>query len=157
MVRGGLLERPSLLFFSRDPDFHVIIHDKSDFDVLDFKKLSEFLIDIHPDIVVNAVSYNLVEQAEENPQLAHRVNQKLPKQLVEILEDRNTYLVNFSTYMVFDGKRTIPYLEEDGPNPKSVYGMSKLKGEEAIISGHLKKLDYYQDLLALWPLGCKLC
>ena len=148
--KRGLIGKALSYVFSKDPGYELILHDKSEFDVLDFAKLSEYLIDIKPDIVLNAVSYNLPLSAEENPEMANRVNFELPKKIVEILKHWDSYLVHFSTYMVFDGKRNVPYAEKDKPNPKSVYGLSKLKGEEALINGNLTK---WFIIRTSWPFG----
>jgi len=148
--KRGLIGKALSYVFSKDPGFELILHDKSEFDVLDFDKLSKYLIDIKPDIVLNAVSYNLPFSAEENPELANRVNFELPQKIVEILKCWDSYLVHFSTYMVFDGKRNVPYVEEDKPNPKSVYGLSKLRGEKAVIEGNLKN---WLIIRTSWPFG----
>ena len=148
--KRGLIGRALSYVFSKDSAFELILHDKFEFDVLDFGKLSEFLINIKPDIVLNAVSYNLSLSAEENSELANRVNFELPKKIVEILKHWDSYLVHFSTYMVFDGKRNVPYVEEDKPNPKSVYGLSKLRGEKAVIEGNLKN---WLIIRTSWPFG----
>ena len=148
--KRGLISQALSYIFSKDPAFEIILYDKFEFDLLDFGELSEFLMDIRPDIVLNAGSYNLPLSAEEDPDLTLRVDFEIPKKIVEILKHWDSYLVHFSSYMVFDGKRNVPYREEDKPNPKSVYGISKLRGEEALIGGNLKN---WLIIRTSWPFG----
>jgi dTDP-4-dehydrorhamnose reductase len=87
---------------------------------------------IAPDLVVNAGAYTAVDQAEKEPELAHRVNADAPAALAAACAARGIGLVHFSTDYVFDGAGTRPYREDDPTAPLGAYGASKLAGEHAV-------------------------
>jgi len=85
-----------------------------------------------PDIIVNPAAYTAVDKAEAEPELAQAINGIAPGILAEEARQLGALLVHYSTDYVFDGSQTAPYTEDDPPNPQSVYGQSKLAGENAI-------------------------
>ena len=85
-----------------------------------------------PDIIVNAAAYTAVDKAESEIQLAHQINAVAPQIMAEESNNINAKLIHISTDYVFDGKNNLPYLENYTTNPLSVYGKSKLAGEENI-------------------------
>jgi dTDP-4-dehydrorhamnose reductase len=87
---------------------------------------------IAPDIVVNAAAHTAVDRAESEPDAAFRANAQAPQVIAEACARRGIRLVHYSTDYVFDGRATRPYREDDPTTPASVYGASKLAGEEAI-------------------------
>lgn len=87
-------------------------------------------------VLINAAAYTNVERAEDEPELAHRVNAEGPRLLAEAAGDAGLGFVHVSTDFVFDGRKTAPYVETDEPNPCSVYGASKLAGERAVVAAH---------------------
>ncbi|WP_223621243.1 dTDP-4-dehydrorhamnose reductase [Lysobacter sp. ESA13C] len=87
---------------------------------------------VRPDHVVNATAYTAVDRAESERELAFAVNAQAPARLAELCSADGIGLVHYSTDYVFDGNGTRPYLESDPTGPLSVYGESKLAGEEAI-------------------------
>lgn len=87
---------------------------------------------IHPDWIVNAAAYTAVDKAEQEQDLAHRINGRAPGVLAEAAARVGALLVHYSTDYVFDGTATTPYAESAITNPQSEYGRSKLAGEEAI-------------------------
>lgn len=90
-----------------------------------------YLREHRPAIVFNCAAYNLVDQAEAEPEAAFAVNTLGVRKLAEVCRDLDAVLVHFSTNFVFglDGFRPEPYRESDAPGPLSVYGVSKLAGE----------------------------
>ncbi len=88
--------------------------------------------DIQPSFVVNAAAYNLVDDCEKNPDAAFAVNARGAGNVARAAAQIGTAVVHFSTDYVFDGAKGKPYAETDTPNPISVYGKSKLAGEEAV-------------------------
>lgn len=86
----------------------------------------------HPDIVVNAAAFNNVDGAESDPDAAYRGNALGPRNLAVVTAARGLPLLHVSTDYVFAGTRTRPYHEFDRPHPRSVYGASKLAGEDAV-------------------------
>jgi len=85
-----------------------------------------------PEAVVNAAAYNFVDRAESEHEAAFRGNALGPRNLAEATAEAGASIVHVSTDYVFDGEAGRPYDERDTPNPLSVYGRSKLAGEEAV-------------------------
>lgn len=106
---------------------------RQDGDVLDPEFLKSRIATINPDVVFNAIAWTKVDDAEDHPQEAMRLNRGLPDSLARILSVReNTRLVHFSTDFVFSGMHQGYCKEEEEPNPISVYGQTKLEGERAV-------------------------
>lgn len=87
---------------------------------------------IQPDLIVNPAAYTAVDKAESEPDLAYAINAIAPQTLAEEAAKLNAALIHFSTDYVYDGSKAADYLETDAVNPLSVYGKSKLTGEQAI-------------------------
>jgi len=104
----------------------------SDLDITDLKMTQEVLEKYSPDAVINTAAYNRVDDAEDNPEVALRINTIGARNLAYCCLKANTSLVHISTDYVFSGEKNSPYFEEDDPNPKSVYGISKLAGEQMV-------------------------
>ncbi len=85
-----------------------------------------------PNIIINAAAYTAVDKAESEPAKAMQINGVAPGVLAEEAKKVGALLVHYSTDYVFDGAKTTPYLETDGPNPLGAYGRSKLAGDEAV-------------------------
>ena len=85
-----------------------------------------------PQLIVNAAAYTAVDKAESEPEVAMRINASAPGVLAEEAKRLGAMLVHYSTDYVFDGTKRTGYVEDDAPNPLSVYGRSKLAGERAI-------------------------
>ncbi len=88
--------------------------------------------DLRPQLIVNAAAYTAVDQAEDDVNMAMAINAIAPGVLAEEAKRCGAALVHYSTEYVFDGSKTGAYLEEDAPSPLSVYGRSKLAGEQAV-------------------------
>lgn len=85
-----------------------------------------------PQVILNASAYTAVDRAETEPDLAMAINGHAPRILAEEALRLNALLVHYSTDYVFDGNKQGPWTETDTPHPLSVYGATKLAGEEAI-------------------------
>ena len=85
-----------------------------------------------PNILLNAAAYTAVDKAESEPEKAMQINGMAPGILAEEARRSGALLVHYSTDYVFDGTKTMPYVETDTPNPLGAYGRSKLAGDEAI-------------------------
>jgi len=101
----------------------------SDIDVTEFKVSEKILKNIQPEAVINCASYVRVDDAEDFADKAFAVNALGARNMALICKDLNSILVHISTDYVFDGRKRLPYTEEDIPNPLNVYGNSKLSGE----------------------------
>ncbi len=107
---------------------------KEDLDLCDADRIRQTVRAIRPDLIVNAAAYTAVDQAEKEPDLAMALNGTAPGILAEEAKKTGSALIHYSTDYVFDGQKTSgAYQEEDAPNPLSVYGKTKLAGEQAII------------------------
>jgi dTDP-4-dehydrorhamnose reductase len=85
-----------------------------------------------PDLIINAAAHTAVDQAESEPDAAFAINAIAPGILAQEAKALGIPLIHYSTDYVFDGSKPAPYTEADTPNPLSVYGQSKLAGEQAI-------------------------
>ena len=101
-------------------------------DLTDLDSIASVVSRIRPDVVVNATAYTAVDRAEDESELAYRVNAEAPKHLAAACVAHDSALVHYSTDYVFDGTATRPYREDDPTSPLGVYGTSKLAGEAAI-------------------------
>ena len=91
------------------------------------------VIDQHqPDLIINPAAYTKVDQAEDEPELAFKINRDAPRVMAEKAREYNIPLIHFSTDYVFNGEKEGVYVEDDPTNPLGVYGRSKWSGEEAI-------------------------
>ena len=102
---------------------------------LDLSKIDSIepaVLDILPDIIINAAAYTAVDNAEEEPGLAMTINGVAPGVLAEAAKKVGASLIHYSTDYVFDGRSDTPYREEDATCPLSIYGESKLTGEKNI-------------------------
>ncbi|WP_022949234.1 dTDP-4-dehydrorhamnose reductase [Methylohalobius crimeensis] len=94
--------------------------------------LADVVRTLKPGLIVNAAAYTAVDRAEQEPELAQRINTVAPGVLAEEAKRIGAGLVHFSTDYVFTGDADRPYHEDDTTGPQGVYGRTKLKGEEAI-------------------------
>lgn len=87
---------------------------------------------VRPDLIVNAAAHTAVDKAESEPELARTLNALAPGVLAQEAHKLGAWLVHYSTDYVFDGSGSQPWLETDTPAPLSVYGQTKLEGEQLI-------------------------
>jgi dTDP-4-dehydrorhamnose reductase len=87
-----------------------------------------------PEVIINATAYTAVDRAESESSLVYAINADGPAAIAEEASSLGAALIHFSTDYVFDGTKGKPYVETDTPNPLSVYGKSKLAGEQAVQS-----------------------
>ena len=94
--------------------------------------LDTLVRELRPQLVLNAVAHTAVDRAEDEPALAHRVNAEAVAELAQACKRQGAKLVHYSTDYVFDGRLRRPIREDDPTGPVSVYGRTKLAGEQAI-------------------------
>lgn len=85
-----------------------------------------------PDYVINAAAYTAVDKAEQEKDLAYRINHLAVREMAELCGEKKISLIHISTDFIFNGQNFKPYQSDDIPDPESVYGKSKLKGEQAV-------------------------
>lgn len=111
---------------------NVVSFGRNELDLANFDALRKAVHTVQPQLIVNAAAYTSVDKAESEPELAMAVNGIAPGILAKEAKHCNAVLIHYSTDYVYDGCKEAPYVEDDEPNPISVYGQSKLAGEIAI-------------------------
>ena len=127
---AGQLGRDLMKVFSADA--HVTGYDLPAVSIADPAAVRECLARDTPDLVINAGAYTNVEGAEDNPAEAFRINEGGARIVAEVTRAANLPLIHYSTDFVYDGHKRTPYEPGDAPNPLSVYGKTKLAGDEAV-------------------------
>jgi dTDP-4-dehydrorhamnose reductase len=112
----------------------VIAADRPEYALTD-PMLGEKIAAQRPDLVIHTAAYTDVDGCEQDPETAFTVNAQGTRRVAEGTAKANARLIYLSTDYVFDGKKTEPYTERDPVNPLSVYGRSKLAGEEEAVKG----------------------
>jgi dTDP-4-dehydrorhamnose reductase len=130
--------------------FDLHLFDLPDFDLTNRAQVFEVLANIDPDVIINCAAYTNVDGAESEQNLAMMVNGTAVGFLAEAALNNDATLVHISTDYVFDGDNPAPYTETDSANPQSVYGQSKLLGEQSVESTNLTK---YFILRTSWLYG----
>lgn len=115
----------------------------------DAEALRALVRSVRPYLIVNAAAYTAVDKAETEIDLAMAVNAQAPGILGEEAARIGAWMIHYSTDYVFDGTAAQPYVETDATNPLSVYGRSKLAGEQALQAA----LDRHLILRTSWVLG----
>ncbi len=98
------------------------------------------IADVRPDVVINAAAYTAVDQAEDEPERAYRINAEAAREVAAAAAVIGARIIQLSTDYVFDGRASGPYAEDAKPNPLGVYGRTKLAGEEAVRASNPQNL-----------------
>ncbi|MEO8332684.1 MAG: dTDP-4-dehydrorhamnose reductase [Gallionella sp.] len=101
-------------------------------DLTDLKGIAETVRSVAPDVIVNAAAHTAVDKAESEQDLARTLNALAPGTLAQEAKLAGTWLIHYSTDYVFDGSGDRPWAETDATGPLSVYGATKLEGEQLI-------------------------
>lgn len=102
-------------------------------DIRDPKKIAEYVRSNRPDAIINCAGFTLVDKCETEKELAFELNGQAPKNLAQAANDARCPVFHISSDYVFSGSKSGEYLEDDAPGPLSVYGKSKLLGEQNIM------------------------
>jgi len=111
--------------------YEAIYTTRAEINIADLNTAKKKIIQLNPDVVINAGAYTAVDYAEENKETADLVNNTAVGNIADVCKKLDCWLIHISTDYVFDGRLKRPYNEEDTPNPLNVYGQSKLNGELA--------------------------
>lgn len=106
--------------------------DLEDLDITNFNEVQNFVCKLKPYIIINAAAYTSVDACESNEDIAFKVNALGPRNLAIAAEEVGSKIIHISTDYVFKGEGNVPYREYDVTNPVSVYGKSKLAGENFV-------------------------
>jgi dTDP-4-dehydrorhamnose reductase len=110
----------------------VVAPSHAELDLSSAGRIRDVVRSVRPDLIVNPAAYTAVDRAEQEPDLARRINALAPAVLAEEARALGVPLIHFSTDYVFDGSASSPYSEDDAPHPLGVYGATKLEGEQAV-------------------------
>lgn len=113
-------------------EHHLYLTDKDTMNITNFEQTSSIVNEVQPDIVIHSAAYTNVDGCETNGDLAFKVNALGTRNLAIACSESKAKMLYISTDFVFDGNKKTPYSEYDQTNPLSVYGKSKLAGEEYV-------------------------
>lgn len=111
-------------------------------DIGDLQTLAQTIRSVRPDVIVNAAAHTAVDKAESEPDLALRLNAEAPEVMALEAKSLGALLVHYSTDYVFDGSGSAARKESDATGPLSVYGHTKLEGEQRIAATHCRHLIF---------------
>jgi dTDP-4-dehydrorhamnose reductase len=129
----------------------VVVVDYPEIDFLKPESIRQAVRAAEPAVIVNAAAYTAVDKAEADAERASAINGQAPGVLAEEATRLGILLVHYSTDYVFDGSKLEPYVETDLPNPRNVYGMTKLEGDLAVQSAGCD----YLILRTSWVYGAR--
>ncbi len=121
-------------------DHEVIYTSREQIDITDFEQTKNQILKISPNLIINATAYTAVDKAEEDQKNANLINHLAVKNIADICNQLECWLIHVSTDYVFDGNTKIPYKEDDQTNPQGAYGETKLNGELAIQTSGCKHI-----------------
>jgi dTDP-4-dehydrorhamnose reductase len=132
LVTGVTGQVGGALVKALEPIGSIIASSRGIVDLAQPDRIASSLDRLSPDLIVNAAAYTAVDRAEDEKEMAFRVNAEAPGAIAQWAAGRGVPIIHFSTDYVFDGTGSRPWQEDDRPHPLSIYGASKLAGEEAI-------------------------
>lgn len=127
---GKCLKEESINF----PEISYLFKNSTELDITNSDSIEKTFNENNIQYCINCAAYTAVDKAETEKNIAFLINAEAVKNLAQVCKKHQAILIHISTDFVFDGSKSIPYIESDTPNPLNVYGASKLKGEEHIIS-----------------------
>jgi dTDP-4-dehydrorhamnose reductase len=116
------------------PGFNITFIDYEDRDLTDKASVHEFFQGRHFDYIINCAAYTAVDLAETQAEAAYKVNAGIPRLLGEMAGLYKIRLIHISTDYVYDGALSLPHTENETPAPLSVYGRTKLEGEQSLLN-----------------------
>jgi len=139
-LQRSLAPLGTVLALDRNSHSHTV--DTADFcgDLSQPERLAQTVRTFQPDVIVNAAAHTAVDKAESEPELARTLNALAPAALAQAAADVGAWLVHYSSDYVFNGAGDRPWQEGDATGPLSVYGHTKLEGEQAILASGCRHL-----------------
>ena len=132
---NGQLGNEMQLLEKENPQHSYFNTDVAELDITDEAAIVKFVEDNKIDGIVNCAAYTAVDKAEDNQELCRKLNTVAPGYLAAAVEKRGGWMIQISTDYVFDGTNHTPYTEDESTCPNSVYGSTKLEGEQAAQKG----------------------
>lgn len=112
--------------------YNFVFTDLEELDICNHQAVAHFIKDKQINAIINCAAYTAVDKAEEQFEMANNINHLAVANFARLAKENHLKLVHISTDYVFDGTNHKPYKETDTPNPQSVYGKTKLAGEQAM-------------------------
>jgi len=131
--------------------YEVYSFNHKELDITDKIGISNILEKIRPKYLINAAAYTQVNEAEKNNALCYEINSNAVKNIAFLCKINNIHLIHFSTDYIYDGDKKLPYVESDLANPLNIYGDSKNRGDQYIISSKCN----YTIFRTSWVYGSK--
>jgi len=136
----GQLGRSIQKLSSGYPELSFIFTDIEELDICDQVQVNNFLSTENPALVINCAAYTAVDKAEKEVVMAGKINHHAVANLALACKKTGARLIHISTDYLFDGSKSAPYNEKDIVKPRSVYGITKLEGETAILRSEIKAI-----------------
>ncbi|MBL1320540.1 MAG: dTDP-4-dehydrorhamnose reductase [Methylophaga sp.] len=114
-------------------NYDIIFATRGELDLSDNNSISNYFQQNSFDLIINCAAHTAVDKAESESELADTINHLAVEQLAEIAKQQQAKLIHISTDYVFNGQQYRPYIETDDVAPQGVYGLTKLKGEQAVL------------------------
>ncbi len=127
----------------------ILAVDRDELDITDETAVKKTIKNFHPNVIINAAAYTAVDRAETEVELSEAINVKGPKYLAKAAKSIDAAILHISTDYVFDGQIECKYKETDTTAPQSVYGRTKLEGEQAVAETN----DKFIVLRTAWVFG----
>lgn len=121
---------------------NILAPTRQELDLTNAEAVDAYLAKHQPGLILNAAAYTAVDKAESEPQQAKRLNAELPAQLAEYAAKQGIPLVHYSTDYVYPGNGETPWQEDSPTGPLSVYGQTKLEGDEAVVNSGASHLVF---------------
>ncbi len=137
---NGQLGNEMRLLSSENNQYNYFFTDVQELDICDEQAIQKFVTENQIDVIVNCAAYTAVDKAEDNADLCRKLNAVAPGYLAKAAESRGAAMIQVSTDYVFNGTNHIPYTEEEPTCPASVYGNTKLEGEQNVMSNCSKAI-----------------
>lgn len=131
---NGQLGNEMRVLSAEHPEYNYFFTDVQELDICNEQAIADYVQENSIDCIVNCAAYTAVDKAEENIELCDKLNHIAPGYLAKAAASRNAALIQVSTDYVFDGTNHTPYCEEEPTCPASVYGRTKLDGEQKAAS-----------------------
>lgn len=131
---NGQLGNEMQLLAAGNPQFNYFFTDVAELDITNEQAVNAYVNEHEIDCIVNCAAFTAVDKAESNEQLCDVLNHVAPGYLAKAINQRNGYIIQVSTDYVFDGTNHTPYREDEPTCPASVYGRTKLAGEEVVLT-----------------------
>jgi dTDP-4-dehydrorhamnose reductase len=119
---------------SASSHYDVVAFQRGDVDFTNTADLNAKISTVNASVIINAAAYTAVDKAETEIDLAWKINATAVKAIAEVAARHSAFMVHYSTDYVFNGKASTPYQPTDQTDPLSIYGQTKLAGEESVIN-----------------------